>query len=72
MTTATESKDTGGAVRAVDANTLKGWLERGLENPVRGWHAPCFGRREPAPRLVFAGKMWQGVVAKFTLSTDFA
>ena len=51
---------------------LKGWLERGLENPVRGWHAPCFGRREPAPRLVFAGKMWQGVVAKFTLSTDFA
>ena len=51
---------------------LKGWLEHGLENPVRGWYAPDFGRLVPAPRIVFAGKMWQGVVAKFTLSSRFA
>jgi len=51
---------------------LKGWLERGLESPRRGWHAPRLGRREPAPRLVFAGKLWHGVAAKFTLSTRFA
>jgi len=50
---------------------LKGWVERGIETSKRGWHSPGFGRRVPAPRLVFAGKMWHGVTAKFTLAIGF-
>jgi uncharacterized heparinase superfamily protein len=48
---------------------LKGWVERGSESGRRGWHVAGYGRRAPAPRLVFAGKLWHGAVAKFTLST---
>jgi len=47
---------------------LKGWVERGIETARRGWHAPRYGQRQPAPRLVFAGKMWHGAIAKFTLA----
>lgn len=47
---------------------LKGWLERGLETPKRGWYSPSFGLRQPAPRICFAGKMWPGVSATFILS----
>jgi hypothetical protein len=47
---------------------LKGWVERGIESARRGWHAPGYGQRRSAPRLVFAGKMWHGATAKFTLA----
>lgn len=47
---------------------LKGWLERGLETPKRGWYSPRFGLRRSAPRICFAGKMWPGVSATFILS----
>ena len=50
---------------------LKGWVERGLEAPKRGWCSPAYGELTPASRLVFAGKMWDGAVAKFTLTTKF-
>jgi hypothetical protein len=50
---------------------LKGWVERGAESGRRGWHTPGYGRRAPAPRLVFAGKMWHGATAKFTLAIGF-
>lgn len=50
---------------------LKGWVERGIATTKRGWHSPGFGRRVPAPRLVFAGKMWHGAPAKFTLAIGF-
>ena len=44
---------------------LKGWVESGLEEPKRGWYSPRFGGKEPAPRLVFAGKMWHEAPAQF-------
>jgi hypothetical protein len=47
---------------------LKGWVERGMESPKRGWYSPAFGVKVPAPRLVFAGKMWAGATARFVFA----
>ena len=47
---------------------LKGWVESGLEEPKRGWYSPRFGSKLPAPRLVFAGKMWHEAPAQFVFS----
>jgi len=47
---------------------LKGWVERGMESPKRGWYSPAFGAKLAAPRLVFTGKLWSGASARFTLT----
>jgi len=47
---------------------LKGWVERGMESPKRGWYSPAFGVKVPAPRLVFTGKMWAGAAARFVVT----
>lgn len=47
---------------------LKGWVERGMESPKRGWYSPAFGLKVPAPRLVFTGKLWSGAAARFIVS----
>lgn len=50
---------------------LKGWVERGVIASKRGWCSPSYGVMVPTSRLVFAGKMWPGAQARFTLTTRF-
>lgn len=50
---------------------LKGWVERGIRASKRGWCSPSYGVMMPTSRLVFAGKLWPGATARFTLSTRF-
>ncbi len=52
------------------AGPLKGWVESGLASPKRGWFSPRFGHKQPASRLVFAGKMWEGLEARFTIEVE--
>lgn len=54
-------------LRLVHDGRFKGWVERGMEQPRRGWYSPAFGRKVPAPRLVFAGLLPVGTPVKFTL-----
>lgn len=49
---------------------LKGWVESGLASPKRGWYSPRFGHKRPASRLVFAGKMWDGLEARFSIEIE--
>lgn len=48
---------------------LQGRVENALEEPKRGWHSPAFGKRVPAQRLVFTGRMTGGDKASFDLTT---
>jgi hypothetical protein len=50
---------------------LHGWVENSMEQPMRSWHSPSFGVRQPAQRLVFTGRMGSGGTAVFNLMTRF-
>jgi hypothetical protein len=57
-------------LRLIHEGPFKGWVERGMEQPKRGWYSPAFGRKVPAPRLVFAGALPVGTAAKFILEVS--
>jgi len=49
--------DPGVALEITHDGPLRGQIRRGDEDPVRGWYSSCFGRKQPAPRLEFSGKL---------------
>lgn len=54
-------------LKILNDSALPGWVETGRTQPERGWHSPSFGIRQPAPRIVFAGRLTTGQAVDFRL-----
>ena len=47
---------------------LAGKVQQGQEHRLRGWYSEAFGRKCPAPRLAFEGKLAIGAACGFTFT----
>lgn len=55
----------GALVSIIHESPLQGVLQRGSDDPIRGWYSPRFGEKIPASRLAFSGSLLNNQLCLF-------